>query len=413
MTSEPARSWDENKTQSLLSRRGLLMGPQVWGAAQAPPGKAYSLAGGLPDVPTLPGALLEEAIAETLREEPKAAMEYGGLYGAPTLREAVAAREGAKDGLTLGAENVLVTSGSAQAIHNVCDLFLDPGDVVLVENPHFPGTLRTIRAFGADMVGVPLDEEGVRVDDLESAIAGLRSEGRQPKFLYCMSNFQNPTGATMSLPRRKAIVDVCAREGVLIVEDDAYGDIWTTPQPPPPSLAAIAGLSGAVRIGTFSKSLATGLRVGFAIAEKDLIDRLASCRFDMGTSPFLSRPIARLVTSGSLDRHLEQVRPIYAEKLDRLVNSLHTHAEAYATWHKPAGGFFLWLALRPGLDAVKAARAAAEQGVMIGAGPAFFADGAYTNHLRLAFSSIPTDEIDEAVKRLAAALGDLAAGSAK
>jgi 2-aminoadipate transaminase len=411
MTNADAGAWDEGYVERLLSQRGRMMGPQVWGAAQAPPGKVYSLAGGLPDVPTLPGNLLQQAIAETLADEPKAAMEYGGLYGSPPLREAVAAREGAKDGIALGPENVLINSGSAQAIHNVCDLLLDPGDAVFIENPHFPGTLRTVRAAGAEMVGVAMDEHGLRVDELERAIDNLHNSARRPKFLYCMSNFQNPTGATMTLERRQAIVELCRRKGVLIVEDDAYGDIWTG-EAPPPSLTAIAGLRGAMRIGTFSKNLATGLRVGFTIGDNDLIDRLASCRFDMGTTPFLARPIARLISSGRLDAHLEQVRPVYAEKLDRLANALHTHAEPYATWHKPAGGFFLWIALRPGLDAVKAARAAAAKGVMVGAGAAFFADGQYTDHLRLAFSSIPTDEIDEAVERLGAALAEVASEGA-
>jgi 2-aminoadipate transaminase len=211
----------------------------------------------------------------------------------------------------------------------------------------------------------------------------------------------------MTLERRQAVVDLCWRKGVLIVEDDAYGDIWSG-EPPPPSLTAIAGLRGAMRIGTFSKNLATGLRVGFTIGDNDLIDRLASCRFDMGTTPFLARPIARLVASGRLDEHLKQVRPVYTEKLDRLVSALHTHVEPYATWHRPGGGFFLWIALRPGLDAVKVARAAAAKGVMVGAGAAFFADGQYTNHLRLAFSSIPTEEIDEAVERLGGVLAEVA-----
>ena len=305
-----------------------------------------------------------------------------------------------------------MSSGAAHGIGIACEALLDPGDTVLVESPTFPGSLRTIHSFGAQVEAVPMDEEGIRVDLAEEALRRLADEGRRAKLLYLIPTHQNPEGSTLPLARRERLLELAREHRILLMEDDAYGELWFGDEPPPPSLFSLSGGELAIKVATFSKIIATGLRLGWNLAPPTLITRMAALRYDMGSSPYLGRTVAEMIRNGDLDRHVERLRAIYRRKLDRLCEALDEHCGDYISYQRPGGGFFVWVGLRPGLSAIEVQRVANEKAVVVGAGPHFFADGNVTQHLRLAFSYTPVEEIEEGVHRLGDALREVAANSA-
>ncbi len=400
--------WTPDRVDALVSARARILGPQVWAAATPDPRHLISFAGGLPDVPSLPAEELLRAARTVLERERKEALEYGGTFGATPLREAIAERWTDLDGIPVTKDHVIIASGSAHAIGMVCETLLDPGDVVMVESPNFPGSMRTFRSFGVEQVAIPLDSEGMRTDVLEDRLAALAAEGRRAKFIYCIPNHQNPAGCTMSLERRQHLLELARRYETFILEDDAYGELWFE-EPPPPSLFALSGGEHGVKVASFSKTIATGLRMGWVQGPPALISRVAALRYDMGTSPFLGRVIAEMIRNGDLDRHIQRLRGIYRRKLERVEAALARYCAPYISYTRPKGGFFLWLELRPGMSSRDVQVAANERGVIVGQGPQFFADGKATNHLRLAFSYVDIEEIEEGVQRLGDAMADVAA----
>ncbi|MGI8927717.1 MAG: PLP-dependent aminotransferase family protein [Tepidiformaceae bacterium] len=411
MTEQPY--WDADRVDAVVSQRAKILGPTVWAAAIPAPRPVISFAGGLPDIPSLPGELLLRAARTVIDREQKEALEYNGTFGPRPLRDALAERSSRLEGIPVSADQVMVVSGSAHGIGIMCETLLDPGDVVLVESPNFPGSMRTIRSFGAELVAVPMDEVGLRVDALEEALVRLRDDGRRAKFLYCIPTHQNPAGCTLPLERRERMVELAQEHSLLMLEDDAYGELWFD-TPPPPSLFALSGGDHGVKISSFSKVLATGLRMGWSMGPAALISRMSAVRFDMGSSAFQGRVIAETIRNGDLDRHVDHLRATYKRKLERVEDGLRRYCEGYCTYTRPQGGFFLWLQLRPGMSSRDVAVAANEKGVLVGQGPQFFADGKATNHVRLAFSYVPMEEIEEGMQRLGEAMAEVAAkGAAK
>ena len=404
--------WTQDSLEDLVSARSKIMGAGVWAAARPDDQPVISFAGGLPDVPSLPSEELLRATHTVLEHERREALQYGGTFGAQPLREAIAERSSGIEGLPLTAEHVIVSSGAAHGIGIACEALLDPGDTVLVESPTFPGSLRTIHSFGAQVEAVPMDEEGIRVDLAEEALRRLADEGRRAKLLYLIPTHQNPEGSTLPLARRERLLELAREHRILLMEDDAYGELWFGDEPPPPSLFSLSGGELAIKVATFSKIIATGLRLGWNLAPPTLITRMAALRYDMGSSPYLGRTVAEMIRNGDLDRHVERLRAIYRRKLDRLCEALDDHCGDYISYQRPGGGFFVWVGLRPGLSAIEVQRVANEKAVVVGAGPHFFADGNVTQHLRLAFSYTPVEEIEEGVHRLGDALREVAANSA-
>jgi DNA-binding transcriptional MocR family regulator len=250
----------------------------------------------------------------------------------------------------------------------------------------------------------------MRTDILEERLAELAAAGRRAKFIYCIPNHQNPAGCTMSLRRREHLLELARRYETFILEDDAYGELWFE-EPPPPSLFALSGGEHGVKVASFSKTIATGLRMGWVQGPPALISRIAALRYDMGTSPFLGRVIAEMIRNGDLDRHIDRLRGIYRHKLERVEAALARYCAPFIRYTRPRGGFFLWLELRPGMSSRDVQLAAHERGVVVGQGPQFFADGVATNHLRLAFSYVDLEEIDEGIQRLGEAMAEVAARS--
>lgn len=394
-----AYNWEH--AQSL---RAKAMEWSPWRMRQAPAAiKPIMLAGGIPDPDSLP---IDEFIAaneRVLRREGTYALMYGGPQGPSALREWLASDINRREGLETKAENFVLTCGSAGALENLCEALLDPGDVVLIERPTFPGSTRTILSCLAEVAGVRMDSDGIDPDDLAAQLASLTAAGKRPKMLYTIANFHNPAAATLTAERRQRVVEVCRRHNVLIAQDDAYGGI-SFGRAPLPSLYAVAGGDGAVLLGTFSKTLATGLRVGWLMGSKEIVDAVTRVRFDMGVSPWTTRILADFCTSGGYDAHVPKVTEIYRRKRDIMLSALEERCSRYATWDVPQGGFFLWLQLAEGIDAEKLFETSWEEGVGYVTGSSFFDDGSGENFIRLCYSNVSESEISEGIMRLGRAL---------
>jgi 2-aminoadipate transaminase len=246
---------------------------------------------------------------------------------------------------------------------------------------------------------------------LEETIERLEREGRRAKLLYTTPNFQNPTGTHLPLERRLAVVDTCRRHGVLIAEDNAYGGIAFEGEPLP-TLFAVAGGKGVIHMGTFSKTVATGLRVGWAMADAPVIEALLRTRYDMGTSPWVQRTVAEFCASGHYEPHVAKVNAIYRSKRDAMIAALEERCARYARWTRPEGGYFLWLTLAESVDPAALAEAARQLGVAYVGGGAFYPDRSGRQSIRLAYSFVRESEIPEAIQRLGRALEEAARGPA-
>jgi 2-aminoadipate transaminase len=409
-------NWEEELLRESLSRRARSLSPSPWGipvsvsAAVAP----IALTGGVPDPQSLPTRELAEGSRVVLEREGPDALRYGGVHGYLGLREWLAGWLGRREGMALEPGWLMLGNGSAGALATVCDTFLDPGDTVIVEAPTFPGALRCIQSCSVDIVGVPVDEKGLVPEALAEALERLQRDGRRAKMLYIIPNFQNPSGVTLSLDRRRLVVELAEHYRLLVVEDDAYGELAFAGEPLP-SLFAIAGGLGVLKLGTFSKTIATGLRVGWVLARQEYIDSLLQMRFDAGGSPWIQRTVAEFARAGLLEERIPHLRDLYRHKRDVMLGALERHCSADARWHVPEGGFFVWVEIAEGIDPAALEETAPKRGVIYVPGAAFFRDQpgltaseAGERHIRLAFSFVREDEIEEAVQRLGLALKDAA-----
>lgn len=382
------------------------------GVGSAPP---IAFTAGLPDASMLPAEALAAATQAVLAEAPWAALQYGGAQGWVGLREWLAGHCEHMAGVALSADHFALANGSAGALANVCETFLDPGDVAGVESLSFPLSVRTIRAITPRIESIPVDAHGLDVGALEQRLAELDSRHERMRLLYVIPTFHNPTGSTMVLERRRRLAEVCREREILIVEDVAYAELWFREEPPP-SLYELCDGVGVVQIGTFSKILAPGLRAGWCQAAPPVVAALVATRCDMGISPLVLHVLERLGRDGFIDEHVGAARAFYAEKCDLTLRSLSTHCAAWSHWTPPDGGFFAWIELGPGVDPVALVDTAREEGVSFVGGHVFAAEQALlegprlawgpgdAGSFRLAFSSVAADEIEEGLRRLGRAL---------
>jgi 2-aminoadipate transaminase len=377
--------------------------PPLWGPSpEAGPIPIISLAYGLADPALLPREELVEAAAQVVADESGSTLNYAP--NAAALYALVAERLG-REGVTAREDQILLAYGSSQVLGLLPQVLIDPGDTVLVEAPTFMGAVRQFGRAGARLVGVPVDAEGLNADALAATLAELARQGVRPKFLYSIPTFQNPAGATLTLARRRRVIELAAQYGVLVVEDDAYVDLRFRGEALPP-MAALDGEGWVLRVGTFSKILAPGLRMGWAHGPKGLIDRLQMFKFEGGSGPFLTHLVAQFAAGGRLERHIAELRAHYAAKCDLMAAALRREVPA-GQFVLPDGGFFIWLRLPDGVSASDLAPVALRRGVEILPGPRCFADGSGEDYIRLAFSETPVAEIEEGVRRLGAAIREL------
>jgi 2-aminoadipate transaminase len=403
--------WDVEDIDRLLARPARVAVGRV---GEPPAGRPLiGFTAGVPDGETFPVEEIGRAVDHVLATEPVQALEYlpGSLHGLVELRRLVVERLEPEAGLALSEANVTITSGAAQALENIGRTFLDPGDTFLVEAPSYRGGIGAFRGAGGVPVPIEMDGHGIRLDQLRTTIERLAVEGRPPKLLYTMPTFHNPTGITMPLERRRQLVEFAARRRLLLVEDDAYGDLRFRGDTLP-SLYSIAGGLGVLRCGTVSKTIAPGLRVAWVKGQPALVDALVRMRFDNGTSAFLQRIVCAYVNQGAFEPHVRAMVELYRHKHQAMDAALGEHCSSYASWTEPDGGFYVWVTLPPGVDCVALQEQAWDEGVGYFLGTAFYTDGSGRDRLRLAFSNVPIEQIPEGCARLGRALARAVAGRA-
>lgn len=359
-----------------------------------------SLAGGLPSPQTFPVEAVRAATQHVLTQDGHAALQYAASEGHGPLRDWVAAEMG-RQGLKVGADQVLITTGSQQGLDLVAKILIDAGSRILVETPTYLGALQAFAPMEPEVVSVASDDEGVDVLALRQA-QGQRNKAR---FLYVLPNFQNPTGRTMTEARRAALSRTAADIGLPLVEDNPYGDLWFD-APPPASLAS-RHPDGCIYLGSFSKILAPGLRLGYLIAPRAIYPKLLQAKqaADLHTPIFNQRIVAEVLKDGFIDRHVPTIRALYKTQRDAMLAALRNEmAGLDVQWNTPAGGMFLWARLPEGLSAVELLPIAVRHGVAFVPGAAFYADGADPRTLRLSFVTADAAQIRTGIAALAAAV---------
>ncbi len=360
---------------------------------------------GEPDPALLPVGLVKEAAARALGAGGAAALAYGSNLGPEALRAAIAARTTAREGLALAAGDVLVSGGNSQALDQALTLLTEPGDVVFVECPTYNLALGIIGDHPVDVVGVPMDDQGLDVEALATAVADVRTSGRRPRLLYTIPTYHNPAGVSLSAPRRQRLLELARREDLILVEDDVYRELAYDGEAPP-ALRTLDPEAPVVRLGSFSKSLAPGLRLGWLDAPAELRERLAAAGvIESGgcVSQFSASVVAALLEAGAYGAHIAALRLAYASRRDALAGALREGLPAGCHLTVPSGGFFLWLTLPPGLLASDLLPAAERHGVAFAPGRRFCTDGD-DRSLRLAFSLYDEASLAEGGRRLAVAI---------
>jgi 2-aminoadipate transaminase len=354
-----------------------------------------SLAGGLPSADSFPVAAMREATERVLRDQPREALQYAASEGFAPLREWVAAEMNVQ-GLHVQADQVLITTGSQQGLDLVGKVLLDPGSRVAVESPTYLGALQAFAPYEPEFVALAGDDNGPLPQSLDAA--------RGARFAYLLPNFQNPSGRCLSAERRLDLVEKAAAIGLPLVEDNPYGDLWFD-APPPPPMAASAG-DAAVYLGSFSKVLAPGLRLGYVIAPPLLYPKLLQAKqaADLHTPGFNQRIVYEVIKNGFLHEHVPTIRARYKAQRDAMQAALKAHLPAGCRWQPPVGGMFFWVELPAHLDATALLPQAVEAGMAFVPGAPFFPQGGHANTMRLSFVTATPAQIETGVAALGCVL---------
>jgi 2-aminoadipate transaminase len=364
--------------------------------AGSPPG-VLSMTGGFPNAQTFPTGELDEIAARLLREDSAVAMQYTPCEGLPSVREYLVERQEQLQGRRPETAELIVTSGGMECITMMCQALVDPGDPVVVESPTYLAALMALGRAEAAPVPVAMDEDGLRVDELEARL----SAGLRPKFVYTIPEYQNPTGRTLPLERREALVEVCRRYGVLIFEDIAYRELSFDGTSLPTLWSLAPDL--VLQAGTFSKSFFPGVRLGWAVGPREVVAELAAAKqnTDQCAGGLGQRMVEEYGRSGGFERHLPAARALYASHWAALSAALERHMPDGVAWSQPTGGFLTWLTLSEAIDTMAMRPAALEAGVAYVPGPPFFVGDQGHNTMRLSFSHLTEPELETAVERLA------------
>lgn len=359
-----------------------------------------SFAGGLPAPELFPVEAIAQAHNEVFAHEGPAAMQYSTTEGYGPLREWICAHLGER-GLAATVEQVIITAGSQQGIDLVAKVMLDADDVVVVENPSYLAALQNFDGYQAKIEVVGSDDQGMKVEELEALAARVK----QLKLIYIVPNFHNPKGTTLSLERRHALVRFAQKHRVLILEDNPYGELRFRGEALP-SLASLDDMGVVVQLGTFSKTLAPGLRIGWAVGSRELMRSLTIVKqsTDLHTATLSQRATARLLAKFDYNAHLTRLRAVYGERCQAMLDSLTAHMPEGTRWTQPDGGMFLWVELPRGMRGEEILPRAVEQRVAFVPGSPFFASNPRPECIRLNYSNRPPELIDEGMRRLASVL---------
>lgn len=365
--------------------------------------EVVSLAGGMPNLAALPLDTLAVEVADLVAGHGQVALQYGSAQGVPALREQII-EVMALEGVRAHPDDVVVTVGSQMALDLLTRILCDPGDIVLTEGPSYVGALGSFAAYQADVRHVPMDDDGLIPAALEEALLGLAAAGRRARFLYTIPNFHNPAGVTLSLPRRAQVVEICRRHGVLVIEDNPYGLLGFDGQTYP-SLHSLDP-ENVVYLGSFSKTFASGLRVGWALSRPAIRDKLVLAAESATLCPptFNQMLVSRYLATHDWRRQIKTFREVYRERRDAMLDALGTYLPDGCRWTHPDGGFYVWLTVPPGVDTKAMLPRAIGARVAYASGTGFHADGGGTRQLRLSYCYPPPERITEGVRRLAGVL---------
>lgn len=362
--------------------------------------EVVSLAGGMPYVNALPLDLVSELVADLVSTRGSVALQYGSGQGDPALREQIC-EVMRMEGIEANADDVVVTVGSQQALDLITRIFIDPGDVVLAEGPSYVGALGTFSAYQAKVVHIAMDDQGLIPEALAQTIYALHAAGNRIKFLYTIPNFQNPAGVTLNEVRRRQVLEICHRAGVLVVEDNPYGLLGFDGEP----MRALRAddPEGVVYLGSFSKTLAPGFRVGWALAPHAVRDKLVLAMESavLSHSSFTQLAVGQYLATQPWREQIKSFRELYRERRDALLGALDVLMPPGCTWTRPAGGFFVWMTLPEGLNSKAILPRAVAERVAFVPGTGFYSDGGGARNMRLSFCYPEPDRIKEGVRRLA------------
>jgi len=363
--------------------------------------EVISLAGGLPDTSTFPAESLAALLSHVAAGDAARALQYGPTEGMAAVAECIE-QVMAAEGVRIDPQDVLVTTGGQQVIDLVCKTLIDPGDVIVAEAPTYPGAVPAFCAYEADVVQIPMDADGMRVDELETTLDALEAEGRRPKFIYTVPTFQNPAGVTLSLPRRRRLVEVAHERELLVLEDNPYGLLRYEGEPLP-TLLELDGGRFVIYLGTFSKILSPGIRLGWSVAPRPVLEKmnLGKQGADLCSSSMSQLFVATYFAERRWEDYLAELRDLYRGRRDTMLGALAEHFPAEATWTRPQGGLFVWATLPDYIDTTDLlARALEERNVAFVPGRAAYVDGRGGSEMRLNFSGVSDEDIREGVRRI-------------
>ena len=359
-----------------------------------------SLAGGMPDPATFPAKEINQVTQQILTKNSARALQYSSTEGLPELRELIL-NWFSEDNKKPGLDNIVITSGSQQGLDLMSKVLLNPGDIVIVELPSYLAALNAFRSYGGEMKGISMDNEGVEVDILEETLTQLKKEGQKVKFIYTISNFQNSAGVTMSLPRRKRVLEIAQKFEVFILEDNPYDKLRFEGEPLP-SIYSLDNEGYVISLGTFSKILCPGLRLAWVLGDKKIIEKIVIMKqaTDLCTTILNQLIVYEYCRQNDIDKNIESNIKIYRKKRDVMLKALSKYFPSEASWTKPEGGFFVFVTLPEYIDVDVMFPEAIEEGVAYVSGSAFFANGKGKNTMRLSFCYPKEEDIEEGIKRL-------------
>ncbi len=362
--------------------------------------EVISLAGGLPDTSTFPPASFAAQMTKIAQESAAEALQYGPTEGFEETKDCILEVMGA-EGMLPDHEDLIVTTGGQQAIDLICKTLVDPGDPVICEAPTYPGAVPVFCSYQADVVQIECDGQGMKIDELEAVLGRLATEGRRPKFIYSVPSFQNPAGVTMSIERRRRLIELARSKEVLIVEDNPYGLLRYEGEPLPP-LYQLEGGDYVIYIGTLSKILSPGIRLGWAVAPPPVMEKivLGKQAADLCTSTLTQYFVREYFAEGHWRDYVESLIELYRSRRDAMLEALRRHFPPQAHWTQPAGGLFIWATLPDYIDTTDLLAKALRENVAFVPGQAAYVDGRGGSSMRLNFSASGESEIDEGIRRI-------------
>src|SRR3954464_9598690 len=362
--------------------------------------EVISLAGGLPDTSTFPAESLAALLSKLAATDSARALQYAPTEGMAAVGEAIATVMAA-EGMDVDPEDVLVTTGGQQVIDLVCKTLIDPGDVIVAEAPTYPGAVPAFSAYQADVVQIAMDDDGMRVEELEETLERLEREGRRPKFIYTIPTFQNPGGVTMSLPRRQRLVQVARERELLVLEDTPYGLLRYEGEPLP-TLRSLDPDEFVIYLGTFSKILSPGIRLGWTLAPAPVLEKmnLGKQGADLCSPAFSQMFVASYFEHDRWTDYLESLKDLSRRRRDTMLDALAEHFPREASWTRPQGGLFIWATLPDYIDTTDLLARALSHNVAFVPGRAAYLDGRGASSMRLNFSGVSDEEIREGIRRI-------------